>query len=157
MDKILELVNGFLDGKKLDAKIIVAVAIVLSGAIYSGTIAYEEYKSFGSRISKLEGQEKYEDTWIRKLSDENMNKIIALETQIISIQNELNLARSIVLDNGQKIATFAPKLDRVITDSKEVQDSVKLINVMKSSLERVQKDLERLDDDVNSGGNPLAL
>jgi hypothetical protein len=128
MSEIINFIKEALAGKKMDAKWIVTIAVVIGGLIYGGMVLLQEYETLKKDVVSLKGSQhssySYDDKWIRALSENNMNNIIRLQTK----QNTLDFSAII------------KKVERLGTEVKNLT-----------------KDVDRNRDAVTSTGNPLSM
>ena len=62
---------------KLPISFIAVAVSSIAGVIWSGAMLWSEYQTLKKTVANIE---QYDDAWVRKLTDDNMNKIIRLET-----------------------------------------------------------------------------
>jgi len=72
------MINELLEGKKVGALAVVTIMSGIAGTIWGGALLWNQIQD---NTAKVETIQPYDDAWIKKLSDDNMNKIIALETK----------------------------------------------------------------------------
>jgi len=64
---------------KLPISVIVVTIATIGGGIWTASEIFTRFEALEVQVSN---EQAYDDAWIRKLSDDNMNKIIVLETKM---------------------------------------------------------------------------
>ena len=64
---------------KLPISAIAVVVSMIGGFIWTASEIFTRFEALETQVSN---EQAYNDAWIRKLSDDNMNKIIVLETKM---------------------------------------------------------------------------
>jgi len=109
MEAILNFIKESLAGKKMDAKWIVTLGVAIGGVVWAGTLALQVYDTTMADIKSLKANShtkvsSYDDAWIRKLSDNNMNRIIALEVEVKNLEKNLDKTDRAISSNGNPLS-----------------------------------------------------
>jgi hypothetical protein len=72
------MIDELLKGKKVGSLAVIAMVGSISGGIWGGALLWNQIQDNSAKIKSVKG---YDDAWIRKLSDDNVNRVVALETK----------------------------------------------------------------------------
>lgn len=171
MNDIIEFIKEALAGKKMDAKWIVTIAIAVAGIAWSGTLLWQEYQGMQSRLTELEEVShdktpEYDDAWARTLTEDNMNRIIALETIIADQKSEIERLRGMSDSDTKAIQRIDTELRNVRTESNTADANIReevanknqsIVNKITDVENNLRRDILRNEESVKSGVNPLSM
>jgi len=103
---------------KLPISVIAIVVSMIGGSIWTASEVFTRFETLEKQVSN---EQAYDDAWIRKLSDDNMNKIIVLETKmhmLVTPQMEIVPSQK-VGENTIKIDNLRREFDRELTHKQE--------------------------------------
>jgi len=103
---------------KLPISVIAVAVSMIGGSIWTASEVFTRFETLEKQVSN---EQAYDDAWIRKLSDDNMNKIIVLETKmhmLVTPQMEIVPSQK-VGENTIKIDNLRREFDRELTHNRE--------------------------------------
>lgn len=111
MEAIINFIKEALAGKKMSAEWIVTLGVAIGGIVWAGTLAMQMYDTTMTTITELEELSHpkvlvipYDDIWIRELSDNNMNRIIALEVEVKNLEKNQDRTDRTVNSNSNPLS-----------------------------------------------------
>lgn len=171
MNDIIEFIKEALAGKKMDAKWIVTIAVAVAGLAWSGTLLWQEYQGMQSRLADLESisHEKtpeYDDVTLRAIADDNMNRVIALETIVADQKAEIDRLRGMSEADTKAIERIDTELRNVRTESNTADANIRqevanknqtILNKMTDMENNLRRDIDRNEESAKAGVNPLSM
>ena len=103
---------------KLPISVIALAVSMIGGSIWTASEVFTRFETLEKQVSN---EQAYDDAWIRKLSDDNMNKIIVLETKmhmLVTPQMEIVPSQK-VGENTIKIDSLRREFDREFNQAKD--------------------------------------
>jgi hypothetical protein len=111
MEAIINFIKEALAGKKMSAEWIVTLGVAIGGIVWAGTLAMQMYDTTMTTITELKELSHpevlvipYDDIWIRELSENNMNRVIALEVEVKNLEKNQDRTDRTVNSNSNPLS-----------------------------------------------------